>query len=141
MTAQAWTTRSPEATRAAGAEYATTGPGLARVTALYGDLGAGKTCFVKGAAAALGVIDNVTSPTYPLINWYRGPRTVVHVDAYRLKSPGEVLSLGFEDILAEGHTCFIEWADKIERFLPADTVRIRFTALSETERRIEVIEK
>ena len=140
MTALALTTQSPEATFAAGAEFAAALPADARIIALYGDLGTGKTCFVKGAATALGITDGVTSPTYALVNWYRGRRTVAHIDAYRLKSPGELLGLGFEDILAEGHLCFVEWADRVEGLLPQGTVRIRFTALSDTERRIEVLE-
>ncbi|MFH0920254.1 MAG: tRNA (adenosine(37)-N6)-threonylcarbamoyltransferase complex ATPase subunit type 1 TsaE [Fibrobacterota bacterium] len=137
MTAREWTTRSPEDTQAAGAAFAAelTAP----VAALYGDLGSGKTCFVKGAARALGVTDSVNSPTYALVNWYRGARSVAHIDAYRLKSPGELFGLGFEDILAGGHLCFIEWADKVESFLPADTVRVRFTTVSDTERRIEIV--
>ena len=139
MNGREWTTPDPDGTQAAGAEFAGTLAGRAQVAALYGDLGSGKTCFVKGAARALGVTDMVNSPTYALVHWYRGARTLVHIDAYRLKTPGEILTLGFEDILTGGHLCFIEWADRIERYLPADTVRVRFTALSDTLRRIQVL--
>jgi tRNA threonylcarbamoyladenosine biosynthesis protein TsaE len=103
------------------------------VVALTGDLGAGKTCLVKGIAAGLGVTQEVTSPTFTLIHEYP---PLAHVDLYRLDS---AYGIGLEDYLGGQWITVIEWAEKIESLLPAHTKRIRLTALDDTTRRIEVV--
>ena len=106
-------TRTPEETRkvaAALAELLVPGD----VVSLTGDLGAGKTCFVQGAAGALGVEDAVASPTFVLVREYRGDLPVYHVDVYRLDRLQEVIDLGFEDLLDPSGVVFIEWGDVIE---------------------------
>ena len=80
------------------------------VIVLTGDLGAGKTTFVQGAAKALGVTDKVASPTFTLVKRYRGSRPVNHVDVYRLDRIQEVIDLGFEDLLDPDGVTFVEWA-------------------------------
>ena len=116
-------TRTPEETRkvaAALAELLVPGD----VVSLTGDRGAGKTCFVQGAARALGVEDAVASPTFVLVREYRGDLPVYHVDVYRLDRLQEVIDLGFEDLLDPGGVIFVEWGDAIEALLPDQHLRV-----------------
>ena len=119
------TTSSESETAACGRELAATLSG-GDVVLLYGDLGAGKTAFVKGLAEGLGVSrDEVSSPTFTLVQEYRGGRLpLFHVDLYRLDDPRELDDLGLEEIAEEG-VLAIEWADKQTRFSKAVTVRIQ----------------
>lgn len=113
----------PGDTRAIAAAVATClGPG--DVVALSGELGAGKTCFVQGAAGALGIADRVTSPTFTLVRTYEGADVpVVHCDVYRLDTLQDVLDLG-EEVLAPDVVTFLEWADAIEPLLPSDRLDV-----------------
>lgn len=120
-------TTAPEQTReVAGAVAELLSPG--DVVSLTGDLGAGKTCFVQGAARALGVTDPVASPTFVLVREYRGSMPVYHMDIYRLDRFQEVLDLGFEDLLDPSGVVFIEWGDAIDPLLPASRLEVRLTA-------------
>ena len=94
------------------------------VIALHGELGSGKTTFVKGLAAALGVPDLVTSPSFSLVNEYEGRVRLFHVDLYRLQGPQEVELLDLETILAAGGITVIEWAERGEGLLPEGTLHI-----------------
>jgi tRNA threonylcarbamoyladenosine biosynthesis protein TsaE len=117
-------TTGPEETRAvAGALAAVVRPG--DVIALTGEIGAGKTCFVQGAAAALGVADRVTSPSFLLRRDYRGDVDVLHLDVYRLETLQEVLDLGFAEAAAEGGpVTFVEWGDAVAPLLPAEHLEV-----------------
>jgi tRNA threonylcarbamoyladenosine biosynthesis protein TsaE len=118
--------RAPDETRKVGAALAELlVPG--DVVSLTGDLGAGKTAFVQGAARALGVQEPVTSPTFVLVRQYRGDVPVHHVDVYRLDRVQEVLDLGFEDLLDPSGVVFVEWGDAIDALLPDDHLRIEIT--------------
>jgi tRNA threonylcarbamoyladenosine biosynthesis protein TsaE len=97
------------------------------VIALHGDLGAGKTCFVQGLAAALGIDEPITSPTYTLIGEYEGRLPLHHIDLYRLSSPEEVLGLGLEEYFDAPGITAIEWAERAEGLLPPDLLHIRIT--------------
>jgi tRNA threonylcarbamoyladenosine biosynthesis protein TsaE len=98
------------------------------VLALHGDLGAGKTCFIQGLAAALEIDEPVTSPTYTLIGEYEGRLPLHHIDLYRLSGPAEALGLGLEEYFdAEGITA-IEWAERAEGLLPDNLIHIRIEA-------------
>jgi len=109
------------------------------VVALCGDLGAGKTCFVKGIAAGLGIAQEVTSPTFALIHEYRGGRLpLAHVDLYRLETVQDAINIGIEEYLGGPGVTVIEWAEKIESFLPARTVRVHLAVVDETTRSIEI---
>jgi tRNA threonylcarbamoyladenosine biosynthesis protein TsaE len=130
-------TRTPGETEAAGLEFARKLPENC-VVGLYGDLGSGKTCFVRGAAAAFRVKETVVSPTFSLVNVYRGTRTVIHMDAYRLKTPAEMVQIGFEDYLAQGGVCFIEWAERIAPILPAGALQVRFGITGDSVREIDL---
>lgn len=95
------------------------------VLALYGDLGSGKTFFTRELCHALQVRDNVSSPSYVLINQYRGRFPITHVDLYRLRDLGEVMELGLPEFF-ENSLTVIEWPELAEPLLPADTIRLRF---------------
>lgn len=126
--------RSPAETLEFGRQLAATlQPG--DVLALTGDLGAGKTCLVKGLAAGLGITQEVTSPTFTLIHDYG---RLVHIDLYRLDTERDAVNIGIEDYLPGNTITVIEWAERIAALLPANTKRIRLTAVDETTRRIEV---
>jgi tRNA threonylcarbamoyladenosine biosynthesis protein TsaE len=104
--------------------------------ALIGTLGAGKTRLVQAVAGALGISrDEATSPTFVLVNEYRGRRPVYHFDAYRLRDEDEFLELGPDEYFESEGLTFIEWADRVAVCLPAARVEIRCEALDETERR------
>lgn len=125
--------RAPDETRKVGAALAELlGPG--DVVSLTGDLGAGKTAFVQGAARALGVQEPVTSPTFVLVRQYRGDVPVHHVDVYRLDRVQEVLDLGFEDLLDPSGVVFVEWGDAIDTLLPDDHLRVEITTDDEARR-------
>ena len=109
------------------------------VLALSGELGSGKTALVKGIARGLGIVQDVTSPTFTLIHEYGGGRLpLVHLDLYRLDSVGQALAIGLEDYLAGPGVIAIEWAEKIEPLLPDRARRIHIVSLGENGRRIEV---
>ena len=102
--------------------------------ALEGDLGAGKTRFAKGLAAGLGVKDEVTSPTFVLMNLYEGRIRLAHLDLYRLEAP-DLPSLGFFDVLPDS-VVVVEWAEKAESGLPSDRLTISFSMTGENSRRL-----
>jgi tRNA threonylcarbamoyladenosine biosynthesis protein TsaE len=131
------TTTSPEETEAAGARLgATLGPG--DVVALSGELGAGKTVFVQGLARALGVAGGATSPTFVLVNEYRGRLPVHHVDAYRTASLAELRDLGLDEMMDGDGVTVIEWAERLEPLLPARAVRVRITGVGDEPRQITI---
>lgn len=109
--------------------------------ALTGELGAGKTTFVQGAARALDVTSAVASPTFTLVREYRGRIPVAHVDVYRLERMQDVLDLGLEEMIEEGDVLFVEWGDVVEGLLPESHLRIELTTDGpETEARRIVVE-
>ena len=91
------------------------------VLALHGDLGVGKTTFVQGLAAGLGIQDPVTSPTFNLYTLYDGTRRLLHLDAYRLENEAQVESLMLEDFLVSPWIAAIEWPERIPDWLPANS--------------------
>jgi tRNA threonylcarbamoyladenosine biosynthesis protein TsaE len=130
---------SPEETAAAGETLAAR-LGAGDVVALTGELGAGKTCFVQGLARGLGVARAATSPTFVLVNEYRGRLPVHHVDLYRTETLTELLDLGLEDLLEGEGITLVEWADRCEPLLPARTVRVHIEGVGDEPRRITITE-
>jgi tRNA threonylcarbamoyladenosine biosynthesis protein TsaE len=128
-------THGPEETKkAAGAIAGLLQPG--DVVSLSGDLGAGKTTFVQGAAEALGVSEPVTSPTFVLVREYRtGQLPLYHLDVYRLERLQEVLDLGLDDLLDPHGALFIEWGSVIDSLLPDDVLGVDFTLPDDDEER------
>jgi len=112
--------------------------GKGDVVACVGPLGAGKTCFLQGLARGLDVAGEVTSPTFVLVNHYRGRIPVYHVDAYRAGSLTELLDLGLEEMLYGEGVTIIEWADKLAPLLPPRTITATITGLGDEPREIEL---
>lgn len=102
------------------------------VLALHGDLGSGKTCFVQGLAAALGIDRPVTSPTFTLVHEYQGTRPLVHVDLYRLRDSLDALMLGMEEYFESGGVVAVEWADRAEDIFPAEAIHLHFETLPDS---------
>ena len=133
------TAATPEQTATAGEALGRTlGPG--DVVALYGELGAGKTCFLQGLARGLGVTGDVTSPTFVLVNQYRGRLPIYHLDAYRTGSLTELVDLGLEEMLHGDGVTVIEWADKLLPLLPARTIHVHLSGLGDEPREITIEE-
>lgn len=137
MTEERIDSASPEETRAAGRRLGETlGPG--DVVALTGELGAGKTCFIQGLVSGLGVTVQATSPTFVLVNEYRGRLPVHHVDAYRTSSLTELMELGLLELFDGDGVTVVEWADKLEPLLPARAIRVRLEGLGAEPRRLTI---
>ena len=117
-------TNSPEETEALGEMLAgRLEPGT--VIAFTGDLGAGKTAFVRGLARGLGITERVTSPTFTIVNEYEGGRLpLFHFDMYRLGSADELFDIGWEDYLARGGVCAVEWSENVAEAIEDDAVRV-----------------
>jgi tRNA threonylcarbamoyladenosine biosynthesis protein TsaE len=134
------TTHSPAATESLGERLgALLRPG--DVIALSGDLGAGKTCFVRGLARGWGAAERPTSPTFTLINQYHrqvDAARMAHVDCYRLEDARDAWSTGLEDILASGDIVVIEWPERIREILPPDRLWIAIDSPAETDREFHI---
>ena len=132
-------TSSPEQTEAVGEALAAhLHPG--DVIAYYGGLGAGKTVFTRGLARGLGVCEPVTSPTYTIVNEYlSGRMPLFHFDMYRLSSSEELFDIGWEDYLARGGVCAVEWSENVEDALEgAITVTIEKDPVQPDRRSITI---
>lgn len=101
-----------------------------RIFAFYGEMGAGKTTFIKSICEVLGVKDRTSSPTFSLVNEYIGSdgKSIYHFDMYRIEDSMEVIRIGFEEYLESGNYCFIEWPEKINNLLPVDLVKVKISA-------------
>ena len=108
------------------------------VVALYGDLGMGKTAFVRGMAEGLGLAARVNSPTFTIVNEYDGAVPLFHFDMYRLSSADELFEIGWEDYLDRGGVCAVEWSENVPGAFPEDTVFVTISRLGDTRRRIEI---
>lgn len=121
-------TSDPAETEALGAELATAmqnDPALPPFVALYGDLGVGKTAFVRGFASVISPAALVRSPTFALVNEYRAkPRMLFHFDMYRIENEDDLDSIGFYDYLDRG-ICLVEWSERIPYALPDDYLRVQ----------------
>ena len=109
------------------------------VFAFRGNMGAGKTTFIKAICEELGVEDVINSPTFAIINEYRSSETgelIYHFDFYRLGSPQEALDIGVEDYFYSGRPCFIEWPERIGQLLPPDAVEVTIEEMPGGSRRI-----
>lgn len=135
-------TNSAAETAACGEEFGCRCVG-GEIIAISGDLGAGKTCFVQGLAKGLGLTDNVNSPTFNIMKIY-GPsasgKSLCHIDAYRLNEGKSLAGLGVDEYFGDKQTVSIlEWPEKVEDILPKELGRIIIEAISENERRINII--
>ena len=128
---------SEQDTEELGARLAKRLPGGA-VVAMYGDLGAGKTAFVRGMARGMGLDCRVSSPTFTIVNEYLGERDLIHFDMYRLSGADELFDIGWEDYLGRGAVCAVEWSENVEDAFFGDEVRVTIEKLSDKERKITI---
>ncbi|NSW95714.1 MAG: tRNA (adenosine(37)-N6)-threonylcarbamoyltransferase complex ATPase subunit type 1 TsaE, partial [Bacteroidales bacterium] len=114
--------------------------GNRRIFAFYGSLGSGKTTFIKAICKKLGVVGNVNSPTFTVINEYktRQNNTVYHVDLYRIKNQQELYDTGLDEYLSGESYCFIEWPDLAVSLLPPETVTIKISVENTLHRILDV---
>ena len=129
--------KSEAETEAAGEQFAKTLPDGA-VVALYGDLGAGKTAFVRGMARGLGIDARVSSPTFTIVNEYLGSRELYHFDMYRLGSSDELFDIGWEDYLSRGGVCAVEWSENVADAFEGDEICVRIEKTGDAERTIMI---
>ena len=129
--------KSESETEAIGAAFARDLPG-GTVVAMYGDLGAGKTAFVRGMARGMGIDCRVSSPTFTIVNEYLGKRELIHFDMYRLSSADELFDIGWEDYLARGAVCAVEWSENVRDAFWGDEIVVRIEKTGENERRITI---
>jgi len=109
-----------------------------RVFAFYGEMGAGKTTFIKKLCERLQVTDVVTSPTFSIINVYETESTsqLYHFDFYRMKKPEEIYDIGYEEYLFSGNYCFMEWPEKVENLLPRSVIKVHIEVNEQNQARI-----
>lgn len=113
------------------------------IVLLQGDLGSGKTTFVKEVVTALGSSDAVTSPTYTLMNTYQAEFPIYHFDMYRLSSAEEAMGVGFEEYFDKNSldgVCFVEWAENVEGLIPSVDYVVEISKLSQNGRRVIIKE-
>ncbi len=108
------------------------------VIALDGELGAGKTVFVKGIAMGLGIFENITSPTFTIVKEYSGRLKLYHFDVYRIEDSSELFQIGFDEYINGEGVSVIEWAVNIEDTLPSDTIYINIEGSGYSQRKIEI---
>ncbi|MEF9971159.1 MAG: tRNA (adenosine(37)-N6)-threonylcarbamoyltransferase complex ATPase subunit type 1 TsaE [Oscillospiraceae bacterium] len=106
------------------------------VVAMYGDLGAGKTAFVRGMARGLNSKNRVTSPTFTIVNEYEGDMELFHFDMYRLGSSDELFDIGWEDYLARNGVCVVEWSENVGDAFDGTEISVLIEKLSENQRKI-----
>lgn len=122
------------------------GMGAHRVFAFYGQMGAGKTTFIKAVCEELGVGEQVTSPTFAIVNVYEAhpsplnahPTPIYHFDFYRIKRMEEAFDIGCEEYFYSGSLCFIEWPELIEPILPPGAVRVEMARLPDGTRLVSM---
>ena len=107
------------------------------VVAMYGDLGAGKTAFVRGMARGMGIDTRVSSPTFTIVNEYLGDRTLIHFDMYRLGSADELFDIGWEDYLNRGAVLAVEWSENVADAMEG-AIRVDIAKLSDDTREITI---
>jgi len=110
------------------------------VLLFYGDMGVGKTTLITSLAKQLGVTENVSSPTFSIVNEYltQDGKKIFHFDAYRIEQEEEILDIGFEDYIAQGDWIFIEWPEKIRSFIPNNNQKIHISMNEIGERLIKL---
>ena len=131
------TTNNEAETEAAGKDIGSRlAPG--QVVALFGGLGAGKTAFVRGLAAGLGITARVSSPTFTIVNEYPGRVPLFHFDMYRLSGEDELFDIGWDDYLYRGGICAVEWSEKVPGAFPPDAVYVEIEKTGDDSRRLKI---
>ena len=132
--------KSEHETELIGESFAKTLP-PGTVVAMYGDLGAGKTAFVRGMARGLGIDCRVSSPTFTIVNEYLGEKELIHFDMYRLSDADELFDIGWEDYLNRGAICAVEWSENVEDAFFGDEIVVRIEKIGDCSRKIIIEER
>ena len=112
-----------------------------KVVVFRGGMGFGKTTLIKALVRALGSTDNVSSPTFSLVNPYEGANDkIYHFDFYRIKNEEEAFDIGFEEYLYSGDWCFIEWAERVEKYLPETYTIVELIQVDKNHRKLKISE-
>jgi tRNA threonylcarbamoyladenosine biosynthesis protein TsaE len=113
-----------------------------KVVAFYGEMGAGKTTFIKALCKELKVLDGVSSPTFALVYEYRTPgeSVIYHFDFYRINSATELFDLGYEDYFYSGNLCFIEWPEKAAHLIPSGALKVYISVQQDGKRMLKIEE-
>lgn len=106
------------------------------VVAMKGELGAGKSVLARGMCQGLGIRQRTRSPSFAFVNHYRGPVSVYHIDLYRVQGPGDLETLGLEELLVSENLILVEWAEKMEHLIPSRALEISVEIAGEDERKI-----
>ncbi len=130
--------RSQADTEALGERVAAALPEGGAVIAMYGELGAGKTAFVRGLARGLGAEGSVVSPTFTIVNEYPGRRELFHFDMYRLGGADELFDIGWEDYLGREGVCAVEWSENVPEAFDGSEIRVTIEKTDENGRKITV---
>lgn len=130
-------TENEQETELLGERFAAELPG-GTVIAMYGDLGAGKTAFVRGMARGMGLTCRVSSPTFTIVNEYLGDRELIHFDMYRLGSADELFDIGWEDYISRGAVCAVEWSENVQDAFFGDEISVRIDKLGDSRRKITI---
>lgn len=130
-------TNSEQETERLGSSFAEKLPDGA-VVAMFGELGAGKTAFVRGMAKGMGLECRVSSPTFTIVNEYLGERTLIHFDMYRLSGADELFDIGWEDYLNRGAVCAVEWSENVIDAFQGDELRVTIEKLDADRRKITI---
>ena len=120
-----------------GAEFSS-GLNGGTVVAMYGDLGAGKTAFVRGMARGMGLSCRVSSPTFTIVNEYPGSPELIHFDMYRLSSAEELFDIGWEDYLNRGAICAVEWSENVKDAFFGDEITVTIEKTGDSSRSITI---
>ena len=125
-------------TEALGERLARSLPAGSQVIAMYGELGAGKTAFIRGLGRGLGVTELINSPTFTIVNEFQGERELYHFDMYRLGSADELFDIGWEDYLARGGICAVEWSENVADAFDGSEIVVTIRKTGDDSREIEI---
>ena len=129
---------SEKETEALGARLARSLGEGSQVIAMYGELGAGKTAFIRGLGQALGITELINSPTFTIVNEFQGERELYHFDMYRLGSADELFDIGWEDYLSRGGVCAVEWSENVAEAFDGSEIVVTVRKTGEESREIEI---
>ena len=129
---------SEKDTEALGERLARSLPAGSQVIAMYGELGAGKTAFIRGLGRGLGITELINSPTFTIVNEFQGQRELYHFDMYRLTSADELFDIGWEDYLVRGGVCAVEWSENVREAFDGNEIVVTVRKTGEESREIEI---
>ena len=129
---------SEKDTEELGVRLARSLPAGSQVIAMYGELGAGKTAFIRGLGRGLGVTELINSPTFTIVNEFQGERELYHFDMYRLGSADELFDIGWEDYLSRGGVCAVEWSENVAEAFDGSEIVVTVRKTGEESREIEI---